>query len=70
VSGKDHLAVAEDGIVIAETEDLRHFMGNEDEGIALSLEFVDDAEEIIDFLIGQGRGRFVKNEKRRGCPRT
>ncbi|GAA3062916.1 hypothetical protein GCM10020254_03550 [Streptomyces goshikiensis] len=53
-------AVAQDGDAVGEAEDLLHAVGDVDDGDALVPEPVDQAEERLDLVLGEGGGGLVE----------
>ena len=52
--GRDVFAVAVDGDVVRDAEDLVHLVRDVDNGDVLFLEVFDDAEQVLDLGVGQG----------------
>ena len=63
ISVFDKFAVSQDGITVRDSENLVHLVGDEDKGMALFLQSVDDLEQVVNFVLVQGRGRFVQNQQ-------
>ena len=58
----DLLAVAQADEVVGDAEDLVELVGDEDDRAALGLELRDDAEEVVDLVGRQRRGRLVHDD--------
>ena len=52
-AGGHPLAVAHDGDVVADAEDLVHFVADVDDAAALFLQHIDDAEQMLHLSLGQ-----------------
>ena len=60
--GADHAAVAHDGDLVGNREDLFHLMGDVDDRRSLAAEATDDFEKVGDLVLGEGRGRLVHDD--------
>ena len=58
----DPLAVAQDGDLIADAEDLVHLVRDVDDPAAAILQLLNDAEEMVDLLLGQRGGGLVHDD--------
>ena len=64
-TGADVMAVAQHRVAVAKPENLLQPVGDEDDRQAFALELPDDAGEIGDLGLAQGRGRLVHDDKAR-----
>ena len=60
--GGNVFAVAVDGDVIGNTENLIHLVGDVNNGDVLRLQLGDDAEQVLNLRVGQRRRRFVHDD--------
>ena len=60
--GTDVLAIPHDGDLVADAEDLIHFMADVDNGHALGLQLVHDSEQGLHLSGGQGGGGLVQDQ--------
>ena len=63
-AGFDPLAVADDGDVVRDAEDLVHLVGDVQNRYALFPEGEDLLEQYVDLLVTDGRGRLIHNDDR------
>ncbi len=62
IAGADRAAIAEDGIVVGDLEDLLELVADEEDRLALALQLADDRVKLLDLLVRQRRGRLVHND--------
>jgi len=56
------LAVAEDRVAVGDAEDLIELVRDEEDGLVLPLQLIDEVVKLLDFLVGQGGGGFVHDD--------
>jgi hypothetical protein len=58
----DHLAVAEHGVAVRDAEDLVELVADEEDGLAVGLEPLDEREELGDLVVRERGGRLVHDD--------
>ena len=59
---RHHLAAAHDRDAIGDRHDLLELMGDEDDGLALGLQLLEDAEQVFGLVRRQDTSRLIENE--------
>ncbi len=57
-----HLAIAEDRVAVGDAVDLVELVGDEQDRLPLRLQEVDQIEQVLNFLVGQGCRRLVHDD--------
>ena len=55
IAALDHAAVAQNSIAVGDLEDLRHLVGDKDEGLALIAQTAHDGEQMLNLLVVERR---------------
>ena len=59
----DGLSRAQNRDLVGDMHHLSHLVRDEDHGLSLGLERIDDLEETLDLKVGENRRRLVKNQQ-------